>query len=127
MEARRPSRRTSVVTKVVELTVESIAAGGDGVGRVDGLVVFVPRSAPGDAGRVRITEGGRFARGHWESLDRPSALRVEPPCVHYVADRCGGCQLQHIGYESQLDAKAAIIGDAIQRIGRRDIARPGVR
>ena len=115
------------MSRIVDLAIESIAAGGDGVGRADGLVVFVPRSAPGDEGRVRIAEGGRFARGEWESLDRPSVLRTEPSCAHYLADRCGGCQLQHVGYETQLDAKATIIRDAIQRIGRRDALHPRVR
>ena len=117
-----------MASRVVELTIESLAAGGNGVGRADGLVVFVPRSAPGDCGRARFEEtGGRFAHGEWEALERPSLLRVDPPCPHYVEDRCGGCQLQHIGYESQLSAKADIIRDAIQRIGKRPAESPPVR
>jgi 23S rRNA (uracil1939-C5)-methyltransferase len=115
-------------SRVVELTIESLAAGGNGVGRADGLVVFVPRAAPGDSGRVRFEEtGGRFAHGGWETLERLSPVRVDPPCPHYVEDRCGGCQLQHIGYESQLTAKADIIRDAIQRIGKRPAESPPVR
>jgi 23S rRNA (uracil1939-C5)-methyltransferase len=115
------------VSRIVELVIESIAAGGDGVGRADGLVVFVPRSAPGDSGRVRIEKSGRFARARWESLERPGPARVEPPCAHYVADRCGGCQLQHLSYDAQLEAKGDIIRDAIQRIGKRTVSRPSVR
>ncbi len=115
------------MSRSIPLTIESIAAGGDGVGRADGLVVFVPRSAPGDVGRVRVEKGGRFARARWESIERPGPDRIEPPCGHYIADRCGGCQLQHIAYPAQLDAKADIIRDALQRIGKRALSRPLVR
>ena len=115
------------MSRTVSLTIDSIAAGGDGVGRAEGLVIFVPRSAPGDAGRVRIEKAGRFARARWEALEQGGANRIEPPCRHYVADRCGGCQLQHIAYPAQLDAKADIIRDALQRIGKREVVRPAVR
>ena len=113
--------------RIVELTIDSIAAGGDGVGRAEGLVVFVPRAAPGDAGRVRITPGPRFARGTWELLRTPGPDRIAPSCLHYIADRCGGCQLQHLAYEGQLDAKATIVADAIERIARRPRPRLEVR
>jgi 23S rRNA (uracil1939-C5)-methyltransferase len=115
------------VSRIVELVIDSIAAGGDGVGRVDGLVVFVPRTAPGDVALARIDGRGRFARGGLESLVRHSPARVEPACAHYVADRCGGCQLQHIPYAAQLDAKANIVRDSIQRIGKRMVDRPAIR
>jgi 23S rRNA (uracil1939-C5)-methyltransferase len=108
------------------LSITSIAAGGDGVGRTDGVVVFVPRTAPGDVARVRLSRAKRFARGLLLSLDEPSPDRVEPPCPHYTGDRCGGCQLQHLRYDAQLVAKRAIIGDALRRIGRRDVADPEV-
>ena len=112
---------------VVRLSIDSIAAGGDGVGRAEGLVVFVPRSAPGDVGRVRIEKAGRFARARWESIEHAGPARIEPPCRHYTVDRCGGCQLQHLAYPAQLAAKADIIRDALQRIGKRTVARPEVR
>ena len=103
----------------VEIT--GIAAGGDGVGRADGMVVFVPRTAPGDVAVVRLQRSKRFARGRLVSLDVASPDRVVPECPHYTKDRCGGCQLQHLSYEAQLRAKGTIIGDAIRRIGRRDL------
>ena len=115
------------MSRALELTIDSIAAGGDGVGRAAGLVVFVPRSAPGDRGVVRIEKSGRFARARWEAIDRPGPARIDPPCRHYVVDRCGGCQLQHLQYPAQLDAKSDIIRDAMQRIGKRDVQRPAVR
>lgn len=106
------------------LEIASIAAGGDGVGRTEGMVVFVPRTAPGDVARVRVGRAKRFARGQLISLDEPSPSRVEPPCPHYTRDRCGGCQIQHLSYDAQLAAKGVIIGDALRRIGRRDVANP---
>ena len=128
MAPRRAARIAAVlVTRTLELVIDSISAGGDGVGRANGLVVFVPRSAPGDAGRVRVEKAGRYARAQWETLERPGAARVEPRCTHYVVDRCGGCQLQHLGYPAQLEAKGDIIRDAIQRIGKRPLPRPSVR
>ena len=107
-----------------EIVIDSIAAGGDGVGRADGRVVFVPRSAPGDVGVVEVPDKGRFARGEFRELRIASPQRVQPPCAHFVVDRCGGCQLQHLAYESQLQAKSRIVHDAMKRIGRREVAPP---
>ncbi|HEX6536262.1 MAG TPA: TRAM domain-containing protein [Gemmatimonadaceae bacterium] len=115
------------MTAVERVTVESIAAGGDGVARAGSLVVFVPRTAPGDVADVAIESRGRFARGRVTALREPSPLRVDPPCAHYVRDRCGGCQLQHLSDDAQRAAKARIIGDAVRRIGKRDVADPEVR
>ena len=103
------------------IAIESIAAGGDGVGRADGMAVFVPRAAPGDVVDATLDVKGRFARGRIVSLVEPSSDRVEPPCVHYTRDRCGGCQLQHVEYNAQLRAKATIVRDALQRIGKRSV------
>lgn len=109
-----------------EIDIESIAAGGDGVGRMNGLVAFVPRTAPGDRARIRYASGRRFARGELVRLLRESPSRTSASCPHYGADRCGGCQLQHLDYAAQLDAKSRIIQDAFARIGRREIAPPEV-
>ena len=126
MGAGRASRVAAVIDAGERLAITSIAAGGDGVGRSEGVVVFVPRTAPGDVARVRLVRAKRFARGRLLSLDEPSPDRVEPPCPHYSGDRCGGCQLQHLRYDAQIAAKRAIIGDALRRIGRRDVADPEV-
>ena len=109
-----------------EVTIDSIATGGDGVGRADGRVVLVPRSAPGDVGIVEMPDKGRFARVEFRELRVASSKRVQPACMHFVMDRCGGCQLQHLSYEAQLEAKARIVRDAMQRIGRREIEAPVV-
>ena len=115
------------MSEVVSLEIESIATGGDGVGRSNGLVVFVPRTAPGDLVTARIAGRGSFARGSLRTIARPSPDRVDPPCPHYTRDRCGGCQLQHMSYEAQLKAKQRIIRDAIERIGKRTIENPEIR
>ena len=104
---------------VNRLTIDSIAAGGDGIGRSDGLAVFVPRAAPGDVIEASLDVRGRFARGQLRTIVEPSRDRVDPVCRHYTRDRCGGCQLQHLGYGAQLSGKSAIVRDAMQRIGKR--------
>lgn len=114
------------LTDVIQLRVHAIAAGGDGVGRSEGLVVFVPRTAPGDLALVRIDSVKRFARGTLESVLEPSSDRVTPPCGHYIVDRCGGCQLQHIGYDAQLEAKRIVVRDSLQRIARADVTLPAI-
>lgn len=111
---------------VAELTIDTIAAGGDGIGRANGVAVFVPRTAPGDRVRVRLDLRRRFARGLLDEVIEPSTERVDPLCYHYRVDRCGGCQLQHIRYGAQLEAKRTIIRDALTRIGRRAVGAPDI-
>jgi 23S rRNA (uracil1939-C5)-methyltransferase len=108
------------------LHVDSIAAGGDGVGRVDGMVCFTPRTAPGDDVQVAFVPHARLARGRVLQLLEASADRVEPRCHHYTVDRCGGCQLQHLASVPQRDARRGIVRDALRRIGKRDVALPEI-
>ena len=108
------------------LSIESIAAGGDGVAKQDGLVYFVPRTAPGDRAVVEYEMRGRLARGELIALEAESPHRAAPGCQHYVADRCGGCQLQHLQYDAQRQAKSLIVRDSLARIGKRTVAAPGV-
>jgi 23S rRNA (uracil1939-C5)-methyltransferase len=115
-----------VIGAATELDIERLAAGGDGVGRANGIVVFVPRTAPGDRVRVRLDVRKRFARGSLESIVTPSPVRIDPPCAHYRRDRCGGCQLQHLEYAAQITSKSGMIRDAIARIGKRAVAPPVV-
>lgn len=111
---------------VLSVPIESIAAGGDGVGRSNGLVVFVPRTAPGDIATAQISGRGHFARGTLRSIVTPSSVRIDPPCPHYTRERCGGCQLQHMTYDAQLAAKQLIIRDSLQRIGKRTLDPPTI-
>jgi 23S rRNA (uracil1939-C5)-methyltransferase len=114
------------MSALTRVTIESIAAGGDGIARANGMAVFVPRTAPGDVADVRITSRGRFGRGDVVHLVQPAESRVAPRCRHYTADRCGGCQLQHLDYASQLKAKQHIVRDALARIARREVTLPTI-
>lgn len=117
------------MSEVVAIT--GIAAGGDGVGRLaDGRAVFVPRAAPGERVRLRddVKSYKNFAKGELAEIVAPaaSAVRVTAPCPHYLQDRCGGCQLQHLAYDAQLAVKRAIVGDALRRIGKLEIEDPEI-
>jgi 23S rRNA (uracil1939-C5)-methyltransferase len=105
----------------LELQIESLAFGGNGVARLNGFVVFVRRGLPGDKVRARVT---KVQRRHAEALAtdvlEPSPLRVDAPCKHYP--ECGGCRFQDLAYEAQVESKAAQVGDALRRIG--GIAEP---
>lgn len=101
-----------------EVRIERLAAGGDGVGRLDdGCVVFVPFTAPGETVRVCVTERRkRFARGVVEALIEPGEGRAAPRCA--VFGECGGCSWQHLDYATQLRAKQSIVTDALERVGK---------
>jgi len=108
----------------LEITIDSLAAGGDGVGRTaEGRVVFVPFTAPGDRVRVRVeADRGRWLRATVEALLEPSPLRTDPLCEVFGA--CGGCAWQHLTYAAQLEAKRAILREALGRIGGLAVAEP---
>jgi 23S rRNA (uracil1939-C5)-methyltransferase len=102
--------------EVVRCAIESLAFGGRGVARVDGMAVFVAGGLPGDtvdARMVRVKK--RFAEGVAETVIEPSPHRVEPRCPHFGT--CGGCALQDLDYPEQLAQKAAQVASALQRIG----------
>src|SRR6476619_7228108 len=105
----------------LDLQIDSLAYGGNGVARLNGFVVFVRRGLPGDVVRARVT---KVKRNHAEALAvdevDPSPLRVDAPCAHYPA--CGGCRFQDLAYEAQVAAKEEQVADALRRIG--GIAEP---
>ena len=101
---------------VVELAVDDLAFGGEGVGRADGYVVFVRGGLPGDRLRVRVTEArARYARAVIDTVLAPSPDRVEAPCPYF--GRCGGCRLQHLAYPAQLAFKEKQVRDCLTRLG----------
>lgn len=109
----------------VSLTIEDIAFGGEGVARLDDFVVFVPFVLVGEVVEAEVTEVKKnFARARLLRVVSPSPERVEPPCRYFGA--CGGCQYQHIAYETQLRIKHKQIADLFQRIGgvRADVVAP---
>jgi 23S rRNA (uracil1939-C5)-methyltransferase len=99
----------------LELTIDSLAFGGNGVARLNGFVVFVRRGLPGDTVRARVT---KVQRRHAEALATEilssGPHRVDAPCRHYPA--CGGCRFQDLAYEAQIASKQEQVADALRRI-----------
>jgi 23S rRNA (uracil1939-C5)-methyltransferase len=101
----------------VELRVDSLAYGGNGVARLDGFVVFVRGALPGDLVRARATKVKRgFAEATRTELLERGPDRVEAPCRHFGV--CGGCRFQDYAYERQIAAKEDQVRDALVRLGR---------
>jgi 23S rRNA (uracil1939-C5)-methyltransferase len=100
----------------LELKIDSLAYGGNGVARLNGFVVFVRRGLPGDRVRARVTQ---VKRNHAEALAvevvEPGPARVDAPCAHYPA--CGGCRFQDLDYAAQAAAKEDQVREALRRIG----------
>jgi tRNA/tmRNA/rRNA uracil-C5-methylase (TrmA/RlmC/RlmD family) len=99
------------------LTIHDIAFGGEGVGRVDDFVVFVPFVIVGETVEVEITEVKKnFARAKLLRVEKSSPERVAPECRYFT--QCGGCQYQHIAYATQLRLKHKQISDLFERVGK---------
>src|SRR5437763_11976188 len=105
----------------LELSIDSLAYGGNGVARLNGFVVSVRRGLPGDRVRARVTKVKRTrAEALAVEVLQPGPQRVDAPCVHSPA--CGGCRFQDLAYEAQAAAKQDQVLDALRRIG--GIAEP---
>lgn len=104
---------------IIRLTIDNITGEGAGVGRHDGIVVFVPFAAVGDVLDVRIVKvGGNYCYGRTEAVVTPSPDRIVPDCP--VFGKCGGCAYRHISYDAELRAKSEVIRSAFTRIGGLD-------
>ena len=105
------------MTDTFDIRIKNLAYGGDAIGKLpDGRVVFVPFAIPGELVRVKIVEDkARHARGELVEVLEASPERAVPRCQHFGA--CGGCQYQHMNYPTQLNAKAAILREQLERIG----------
>ena len=102
--------------QTVELEITDLNTSGEGVGRHEGRVVFVPNTVTGDRVCAKIIQSrAKFAKGRVEQLLATSTHRIRPNCI--VADKCGGCQWQHIAPVYQREAKRQQIIQAFQRIG----------
>ena len=101
------------MTTTIELDLDSIAHGGEAVGRAEGKVFFVEGGAPGDRARVCVVkERSSFCRAELVEVLSPGPGRREPACP--LAGRCGGCQLLHLDYAQQLKEKEAIFARALR-------------
>jgi 23S rRNA (uracil1939-C5)-methyltransferase len=102
--------------ELIEIDVTDLSDTGDGVGRWQERVVFVPDTVPGDRAIVRLLyTKPQYAHGQLQKLLASSPQRIRPSCI--VADKCGGCQWQHINYDYQLQAKLNQVIQALERIG----------
>ncbi len=102
---------------LVELDIHSLSNSGEGIGRFQDRVVFVPDTVTGDRVSVRLVHVKKqYAHGQLQEILTPSPHRVRPVCI--VADKCGGCQWQHVEDEYQQTSKQQQIIDALERIGQ---------
>jgi len=103
----------------VHCQIQGISHDGQGVGRIDGKVVFVPGALPGETVELSIIEEKRnYLRGRLNSIVEPSPARIDPPCLFF--GRCGGCHYQHASYEMQVTLKTRVVEQTLQRIGSID-------
>ncbi|NES22107.1 MAG: 23S rRNA (uracil(1939)-C(5))-methyltransferase RlmD [Symploca sp. SIO3E6] len=102
--------------QLVEVTITDLSDSGDGVGRLGSQVVFVPDTVTGDRALVRLLQvKPNYAKGKLHQLLEPSPHRIRPHCI--VADKCGGCQWQHVAWDYQKLAKQNLVVQALERIG----------
>jgi len=103
-----------------EIIINSYSHQGEGIGRINNFAVFVPGAILAEKVKVKIIEIKKsFARGRLEEVILSSPYRTEPLCPVYHL--CGGCHLQHITYEKQLEMKKEIVENALSRIGNQNI------
>ncbi|RTZ69733.1 MAG: RNA methyltransferase [Aquificaceae bacterium] len=104
-------------SKVIELKIDKIVAGGKGLGRYQNKVYFVKYTAPNEVVRAKVLKEKRdFGEAKLLEVIIPSSQRTEPLCPHFGV--CGGCQLQHLEYSSQLEQKVEIFKEQLTRIGK---------
>lgn len=98
----------------LQLTIKRLGINGEGIGYYKKLIVFVPRVLPGEEVIAEVTKATpRFAEARMTKIIKKSSDRILPPCKFY--DRCGGCQLQHLAYEKQLDFKKDLLKQALTK------------
>ena len=113
---KQPNTATPTVGPAQLVQIEKAIYGGAFLSRVEGKAVFVPLTLPGETVNVRITEEKRgYATAEVEEIFTPAGERVVPACRQFAT--CGGCQYQHIDYETQLALKQAILRETLERGG----------
>lgn len=102
------------------IEIKRLGLGADAIGYLStGKTVFVPFGCPGDTVEIElVSDGAKFARGTITEIIKPSESRVSAPCPYFTI--CGGCDLQHVSYEAQLQSKQQSIFETLTRIGKMD-------
>ena len=101
--------------QTIQLTFEDLTHEGNGVGKIDGYPIFVPLALPGERADVRVVKvNKRFGYGRLEHIHEESKNRVTPPCKVFY--KCGGCQLQHMTYDMQLEMKQNQVKNVMQKV-----------
>ncbi len=106
----------------INLKIEKLSLGGDGISRAEGLVVFTPYTAPKDLVLAEITERKKtYARAKPLAILKDGPGRAVPPCPHYFTPAspkwCGGCDFQHLSYQTQLSAKVEAFRETLEKLG----------
>ncbi|CDO04268.1 23S rRNA (uracil-C(5))-methyltransferase RlmCD [Oceanobacillus picturae] len=105
--------------ETITLTFEDLTHEGNGVGKVDGYPLFVPYGLPGEEATVKVVKANKnFGFGKLLDVKQSSDQRVEPPCNVYY--QCGGCQLQHMSYDLQLQMKQNQVKSVMRKIAHLD-------
>lgn len=105
-----------------EILIEDMGKDGEGIGHADGYTLFVKGALPGERVRVRLMKvKKRMGFARLMEVITPSSQRVTPVCP--VAGPCGGCTLQHLSYEAQLEVKENTVRNCLQRIGGVDLEK----
>ena len=101
---------------IFDLEITDMGVDGEGIGHYDGMTFFVKDALIGDVIRARATKLKKnYGYARVEEIVRPSTFRVEPKCE--LHRRCGGCQIQALSYEKQLEFKASKVRGNLIRIG----------
>jgi 23S rRNA (uracil1939-C5)-methyltransferase len=101
----------------MDVTIEKLIYGGDGLAHHAGSTVFIPFVLPTErVAAVPVEQKKKFVRARVEQLLEPSPQRTLPPCPHFGI--CGGCNYQHIPYETQVQYKTEILRETLRRVGR---------
>lgn len=105
--------------EIIDIEITDITTEGNGVGRYNGMAVFIPETAVGDVIEAKIVKVLKnYAYGIVNRIINPSADRITSDCPHFP--KCGGCSFRHISYDAELKIKEKFVYDAFTRIGKID-------
>ena len=105
--------------QTLQIKIKRLGINGEGIGYYKRLIIFVPRALPGEDVQVKVTKATpTFAEAELVNIRKKSKDRIQPPCRFY--DRCGGCQLQHLAYNKQLDFKKDLLAQALNKFKPKD-------